>query len=97
MHATPALTQPGCVKSLHSLLFCSRMLNNPQAALEAGGRISKSQALALVSTNLEKLLGGKSYVDGTADLVATDGAGLFDLESRVVAVLSPIRGTVDLL
>ncbi|KAN0129749.1 carbohydrate esterase family 9 protein [Lactarius tabidus] len=67
------------------------------AALEAGGRISKVQALALASTNLEVLLGGD--VEGawrTSDLVATHGGDLFSFESKVVGILSPRRGFVDL-
>ncbi|THH19962.1 hypothetical protein EW146_g1322 [Bondarzewia mesenterica] len=66
------------------------------AALESAGRISKTEALALVSTNLEKLLGGKSYIDGMSDLVATEGGDLLGFESKVVAVISPRRVTVDL-
>lgn len=68
-----------------------------QAALEAGGHISKVQALALASTNLEVLLGGD--VEGawrTPDLVATQGGDLFSFESKVVGILSPKRGSVDL-
>jgi len=67
------------------------------AALEAGGRISKVQALALASTNLEVLLGGD--VEGAwriSDLVAAQGGDLFSFESKIVGILSPRRGFVDL-
>ncbi|KAH7928042.1 hypothetical protein BV22DRAFT_1083961 [Leucogyrophana mollusca] len=64
------------------------------AALEGDGHISKSQALALSSVNLEKLLGVKA-VEG--DLVATRGGNLLDLEAKVVSVISSQRGLVDLL
>lgn len=68
-----------------------------QAALEADGRISKTQALALASTNLEKLLGiDDGGWSSASDLVATAGGDLLQFESKVVAVISPGRGVVDL-
>ncbi|KAI0690094.1 carbohydrate esterase family 9 protein [Cytidiella melzeri] len=65
------------------------------AALEAGGSISRKDALALVTSNLEKLLGIPSEDD--ADLVATVGGGLSDYSSKVVAVISSRRGLVDMI
>ncbi|KLO16031.1 composite domain of metallo-dependent hydrolase [Schizopora paradoxa] len=72
------------------------------AALEASGSISQSEALALASSNLEKLLGveeaggvhGAQQIGG--DLVATSFGGILDFESKVVGVISPRRGLVDL-
>ncbi|KAH9176445.1 carbohydrate esterase family 9 protein [Lactarius sanguifluus] len=64
-------------------------------ALESGGHISKPEAIALASTNLQKLLGGNGH-EGTTDLVATQGGDLLSFESKVVAVISSVRGTVDL-
>lgn len=66
-----------------------------QAGLESSGRINKHQAYALASTNLDKLLGIKHGSD-YADLVAFEGGSLFDLSSKVAAVISPERGLVDL-
>ncbi|KAI0297178.1 carbohydrate esterase family 9 protein [Russula brevipes] len=68
------------------------------AALEAGGRVSKLQALALASTNLDKLLGGGDVTraSGASDLVATQGGDLLSFESKVVGVISPRRKSVDL-
>ncbi|KAI0038899.1 carbohydrate esterase family 9 protein [Auriscalpium vulgare] len=67
------------------------------AAIEAGGRISKLEALALASTNLEKLLGGTAEVAlGMPDLVATAGGDLLSFESKVVGVISARRQAVDL-
>ncbi|KAI5891592.1 composite domain of metallo-dependent hydrolase [Schizophyllum commune H4-8] len=63
------------------------------AALESGGRITQTQALAMATTNIRQLLG----VKGSGDLVATRGGGILDLESKVVGVLSSSRGVVDLL
>ncbi|KAL1952082.1 hypothetical protein VTO73DRAFT_1231 [Trametes versicolor] len=64
------------------------------AALESGGEIRKADALALASVNVEKLLGVKT--DGLqADLVATRGGDLLEF-SKVVGVMSPRRGVVDL-
>ncbi|KAI0367346.1 composite domain of metallo-dependent hydrolase [Pilatotrama ljubarskyi] len=65
------------------------------AALEANGTISKAQAIALVSTNVEKLLGIERG-DAEGDLVVTYGGGLLDY-TKVVAIVSPRRGVVDLL
>jgi hypothetical protein len=68
-----------------------------QASLETGGRISKAQALALASTNLELLLGEEVDAAGTSsDLVATVGGDLLSIESKVAAVISPRRKVVDL-
>jgi hypothetical protein len=66
-----------------------------QIALESGGLISKPEAIALASTNLKKLLGGNRQ-KGTTDLVATQGGDLLSFESKVVAVISSVRGTVDI-
>ncbi|CDO72361.1 hypothetical protein BN946_scf184977.g58 [Trametes cinnabarina] len=64
------------------------------AALESGGQIEKADALALASTNVEKLLGFKT--DGLqGDLVATLGGDLLDFSSKVVGVISRRRGLVD--
>ncbi|KAJ3987627.1 composite domain of metallo-dependent hydrolase [Lentinula detonsa] len=65
------------------------------AALEAGGEICKAEAIALASSNLEKLLGLNS---GTvsSNLVATTGGTILDFESKVVAVASAKRGVVDI-
>ena len=53
------------------------------------------QALALVSTNLESLLG--LNVDAEMmDLVAAEGGNVFDLSAKVVGVISPRREVVDL-
>ncbi|KAI5900749.1 uncharacterized protein SCHCODRAFT_02483778 [Schizophyllum commune H4-8] len=61
--------------------------------LESDGRLSKEHALALASTNVEKLLGAKS----SGDLVATRSGGLLDFGSKVVGVVSAERGVIDLL
>ncbi|GAW06441.1 carbohydrate esterase family 9 protein [Lentinula edodes] len=65
------------------------------AAIEAGGHISREEAIALASSNLEKLLG---LASGTvsSSLVATTGGTILDFESKVVAVASAKRGVVDL-
>ena len=68
-----------------------------QAALEADGAISKSGALALASVNVEKLLGGKVDPDAEREFVATEGGDLFDMKSKVRAVISPRQGFVHLL
>lgn len=53
--------------------------------------------MALASTNVEKLLGGKVEIEDQYELVATEGGDLLDFSSKVRAVISPRRGFVDLL
>lgn len=75
-------------------------------AVEAGGKISKEQALTLGTVNMVKLLGGveggldeeggvdhESFWEG--ELVATVGGDLLDFGSKVAAVVSSRRGLVD--
>lgn len=63
--------------------------------MEVYGELNQSEALALASTNLEKLLGLELEAEH-ADLVAVQGGDLFDFESKVVGILSPRRDVVDL-
>lgn len=65
-----------------------------QIALETNGALSKSDAFALASVNLERLLGVQNPI---TDLVAVKGGTLLDFEGKVVGVISPQRGVVDLL
>ena len=65
------------------------------AAVEAEGQISRKEALALVTTNLEKLLGLQSNDD--ADLVATYGGDLLGYSGKVAAIISPRRELVDVI
>lgn len=63
------------------------------AALEAGaGSISREAALALASSNLERLLG----VELPRELVAYEGGEPWSLSSKPVAVISSTREKVDL-
>jgi hypothetical protein len=62
--------------------------------VETGGNISRVETLALASVNLEILLDVKTVND---DLVAIKGGSLLDLEGKVVGIISPSRGVVDLL
>ncbi|TFK44767.1 carbohydrate esterase family 9 protein [Crucibulum laeve] len=64
------------------------------AALEADGAISHSQALSLASVNLERLLGISKPIK---DLVAVKGGSLLGFEGKVSGIISPSRGSVDLL
>jgi len=63
------------------------------AALEAGGEISRASAIALGSTNLEKLLGVKEH---SADLVATKGGTVFDYSGKIIGIASAKRACVDI-
>ena len=76
-----------------SLQYIFRLVHI-QIALEANGALSKSDAMALASVNLERLLGVQNPI---TDLVAVKGGTLLDFEGKVVGVISPQRGVVDLL
>ncbi|KAH8116645.1 composite domain of metallo-dependent hydrolase [Phellopilus nigrolimitatus] len=65
------------------------------AALESFGSITKTQALELVSSNLETLLGLNVDPELT-DLVATETGDIFDFEGKVVGIISPRKGAVNL-
>ncbi|KAH9484599.1 hypothetical protein JR316_0004081 [Psilocybe cubensis] len=65
------------------------------AALESNGTISKSQAIALASTNLHKALGVRHHKLSIPDLILYSGGSPFDLESKVTGVLSAERGIVE--
>ncbi|THH17725.1 hypothetical protein EW146_g3143 [Bondarzewia mesenterica] len=59
------------------------------------GQLEAPEALELVSTNIDKLTG--VHVDpADTDLVVTRGGELLSFESKVVAVLSPRRGSIDI-
>ncbi len=55
--------------------------------------IPKSEALALASVNLERLLG---LCNNATDLIAVEKGTIFDFSGKVVGVISPLRGVVDL-
>ncbi|KZT66550.1 carbohydrate esterase family 9 protein [Daedalea quercina L-15889] len=65
------------------------------AHLEAPDVVDKASAAALVSSNAAKLL-GLNIPSGDEDLVATVGGDLLSFEGKVMAVISPRRGTVDI-
>ncbi|KAJ7056558.1 hypothetical protein C8F01DRAFT_1233681 [Mycena amicta] len=66
-----------------------------QVALESGGSVSKEEALAMASSNIEELLGVHS-THATDDFAVTQGGDLFSLEAKVVGMVSANRGLVDL-
>ena len=78
------------------ILNANNLLIPMKLAIDGGGSISRAQALALASTNVEKLLGGRVEAENMYDLVATEGGTIFDFKSKVAAVISPRRGFVDL-
>ncbi|KAH8119709.1 composite domain of metallo-dependent hydrolase [Phellopilus nigrolimitatus] len=67
------------------------------AYIEAGGRMTKSEAFALASTNTERLLGINSETALQSDMVATQGGDLLEIGSKVVGIISPRRARVELL
>ncbi|EIW83128.1 hypothetical protein CONPUDRAFT_164126 [Coniophora puteana RWD-64-598 SS2] len=66
------------------------------AALDSHGMIDFADALTMASVNVETLLGVRQNPADT-DLVATSGGDLLSFEGKVVAVISPRRGLVDIL
>ncbi|KAK7444031.1 hypothetical protein VKT23_015428 [Stygiomarasmius scandens] len=67
------------------------------AALDSNGTLSKTQALALGTVNVEQALGLTDASDlDMDDLVIYQGGGPFDMESKVIGVVSSRRQVVDL-
>ncbi|KAJ7722728.1 hypothetical protein DFH07DRAFT_1006316, partial [Mycena maculata] len=64
-------------------------------ALESGGSVSKEDALAMASSNIERLLGIHS-VGASTEFAVTSGGDLFSFDSKVIAMMSARRGVVDL-
>ena len=70
-----------------------------QIALEANGTLSKSETLALATTNLHKAIGltaSSSRFGHVGDLVMYSGGSVLDFESKPVGVISASRRTVEL-
>lgn len=59
--------------------------------------MSKAKAMALGSTNVEKLLGGDVETESLSDMVVTRGGDLLDFESKVIAVISQRTKSVQIL
>lgn len=55
------------------------------------------EVYGLATINLEQLLGVKGIEPESADLVAFDGGSVFNLSSKIVAVVSSQRGLVDMM
>ncbi|EKM59751.1 uncharacterized protein PHACADRAFT_181721 [Phanerochaete carnosa HHB-10118-sp] len=66
-----------------------------QVALESGGWIDKQMQYALVTGNLEKLLGLEGWLSDQGDLVVYQGGGAFNMSSKVIAIASPRHGVVE--
>ncbi|KAJ7144300.1 hypothetical protein C8R44DRAFT_657766 [Mycena epipterygia] len=65
------------------------------AALDSNGTIDYPTALALASTNIDKALGLKHNARDADELVVFRGGGLFDMESKVIGVVSPRKSIVE--
>ncbi|ESK94416.1 carbohydrate esterase family 9 protein [Moniliophthora roreri MCA 2997] len=62
---------------------------------EIEAQLDRETTYGLASTTLEKLLGVKGLDEETGDLVAFHQGSVFDSGSKPVAVISPLRATVD--
>lgn len=67
-----------------------------QAVLESNGRVSEYQAYSLVTRDLEKLLGIRGIDDDSSELVVFEGGSMFNITSKVAAIISPTRGLIDI-
>ncbi|KAF9534703.1 carbohydrate esterase family 9 protein [Crepidotus variabilis] len=65
------------------------------ASFESNKRVSEQQAYALVTHDLENLLGIRNMGEDS-DLVVWEGGSMFDMSSKAIGVISPIKGTVEL-
>ena len=65
-----------------------------QALIESPDVLTKALAIAIASSNVERLLGVKAD-PYDSDVVATAGGDLLSFEGKVIAVISPRRGKVD--
>jgi len=94
LHGTPDLTLLGCAGLIRLLLALDSDTSRVtlQVAIDSHGEISRQDALALVTTNIERLLG----LDTThrSDMVAYKGGNWNQMESKVVAVVR-YTGTVE--
>lgn len=70
-------------------MSCKVSINAPDVIDTATARLD------MASTSVEKLLGITRHPD-TVDLVATIGGNLLSFEGKVVAVISQVRGVVDI-
>lgn len=61
--------------------------------LESNGRISETDAVSLVTSNLQRLLGIREMDD---DFVVYEGGGMFERTSKAVGVISRDRMHVEL-
>lgn len=64
-----------------------------QVSLASNGTVSRSKALSLASSEIESIFG----LEPSLDLIAYEGGGYGDFESKVVGVISPKLGSVDVL
>ncbi|PVF97469.1 hypothetical protein CPB86DRAFT_423305 [Serendipita vermifera] len=64
-------------------------------AINSDGYIDKEAALGLISANLEKLLGLE--LEGQQDMAVWKGGDVFDLHSKVIAVISRSRERIDVM
>jgi len=65
------------------------------AALASNGKVSKTEAIALATSNLERALGVRKHTIAIPDLVVYQGGSLFDLESKVIGIVSAQRRSVE--
>jgi len=72
-----------------------RFANGQKASLDADGLLGKGDALALASTNFNKIFG--LYDDEFEDdLVVYEGGDVFSMESKVVGIVSPRMRQVEM-
>lgn len=84
--------------SCNAICCCFASHANPrrtQIKAEASGELSHTDAIALGSLDIEKLL-NLGINDQDREMVAYAGGDIFSFESKAVAVIQPLRARVDL-
>lgn len=85
-----------CLSSFFLFLAGIGIFTRPcwtQVSLASNGTVSRSKALSLASSEIESIFG----LEPSLDLIAYEGGGYGDFESKVVGVISPKLGSVDVL
>lgn len=64
--------------------------------MDSNGQLDRGAALALVSSNLNKVFGLYGEDHREEDLMVVEGGDVFRMESKVIGVVSPRSGHVHI-
>jgi hypothetical protein len=99
-HSPGVLTWRGCPSSPftpreHRPSHSDALAFSAQALLESSGEFTRDDAVAFGLTSIEKLL-GIEVNDDDREMVAYARGDIFSMESKSVAVISPLHARVDI-